>query len=147
MPRPPNPRRTTLGPVSMNRSSSGGGSGNGSLAGPLASSAMTPSKVPKPRKARQSMLPRMGRENTGTAGSTTSNTYPSSPSNSVVSVSSYSRRSIGGNHNSSSRSMLPGRQSLGGNNNSANGSVVKLILDPFKIRPINSIVFVRYSCS
>ena len=132
MPRPPNPRRTTLGPVSMNRSSSGSGSGNGPLAGTLASSATTPSKVPKPRKSRQSMLPRMGRENTsttnaqgshGTSGTTTS--FPSSPSNSVVSVSSYSRRSIGVHHNSTSRSILPGRQSLGGNNNSTNGSVVK----------------------
>jgi kinetochore protein NDC80 len=84
-PRPPkaNPRRTTLGPVSMNNSTH-----------------TTPSKIPKPRKARQSMMPRVG-----AGGGQQSLIPPPSPSNSVS--SSYSRRaSIGGGGG--------GRKSMGG---------------------------------
>ena len=70
----------------------------------------------------------MGRENTtattttsstsstsnGVSHSTNANAYPPSPSSSVVSYSSHSRRSMGGNNN---RALFPGRQSLGGNGN------------------------------
>ena len=129
MPRPPNPRRTTLGPVSMNRNSSGGGGSTNIVgSGPLGGGT-TPSKIPKPRKSRQSMLPRMGRENTTTTnhGTSAANAYPPSPSSSIVSMSSHSRRSIGGNGIQSNRPLYqyPGRQSLGGNNNININSVVK----------------------
>ena len=81
MPPPRNPRRTTLGGVNMNARE-------------------TPKKLVKQRKSRQSMLPRMGRENLLPPSST-----PSTASNA-------SRRTM-------RRSMGVGRQSMGG------GRVVK----------------------
>jgi kinetochore protein NDC80 len=118
MPPPPrNPRRTTLGSVSMN-------SGSG-----------TPSKIPKPsqstRKSRQSMLPRVsssGRENS---------LIPPSPSNSVASSRSMkSRQSVGGGRKSIGGRFGGGsvgrRQSSSHTSTSHSQSVVKQ--DP---RPIN----------
>lgn len=81
MPPPRNPRRTTLGGVNMNARE-------------------TPKKLVKQRKSRQSMLPRMGRENL----------LPPSPTPSTA--SNASRRTM-------RRSMGVGRQSMGG------GRVVK----------------------
>ena len=136
MPRPPNPRRTTLGPVSINRNTGGGfgGTERGTPSKPSVNAGPNgggPNNVTtKQRASRKSMLPRMGREtNTTTttatashAPSTTTNAphahpsslgqVPPSPSNSIVSFHSTaagrnSRRSLGGHQASNFNNHRP----------------------------------------